>query len=304
MGTSTQISVLVWIGLTFIPFLVSADAQSDQKTFERNLQVMEETATKLCSTVDAEGKSRSSTASADARAELNAALKKLVNVGGGLSGKYESSEYAGVLQKDLASLKSQELGCKQARFSEMYEGMLAKPRVKTAQRPQGQGAGSAGSSAVAPPPPISVTQDNRESSGTNIGYAGSVTVVPKAPPLLLTTEQVAAATEALKHTRHSVSLILPSLDGANVDGRTTQLGRQILAIFGPPWTAKPAVLGIAGFPKVITIVGTKENESVREVAKAFDAAHIQYTVDPNAYAGPGSLQDNPADVTVTIPRPD
>ena len=88
------------------PFvLLSVDVTAAANNFETQkeaLKIISDFADRICLTVKQEGASRGVELSGKAKAELNWLLKRLANLGVEGASQYQSSEYQGVLQEQVA----------------------------------------------------------------------------------------------------------------------------------------------------------------------------------------------------------
>lgn len=91
---------------------------------EQALKVLLSFAKELCIGVDRKGTSESIDLSGDANAKLKSALSKLVDLGIAGAAKYQSSEYEGVLQKDLSMLVGNEQDCRLEVFRDLKDKLL------------------------------------------------------------------------------------------------------------------------------------------------------------------------------------
>jgi hypothetical protein len=81
-------------------------------------------AERLCNTVPTEGRDGRLELSGKAKAELNALIKKIANIGVEGAAKYQQSQYKGVLQKDLAAVLKENTNCKLQVLKELKETLL------------------------------------------------------------------------------------------------------------------------------------------------------------------------------------
>jgi hypothetical protein len=120
--------------------LLSASGNADADAFDRSrragvdnleeqkkaLKVIEDFAERLCDTVPLSGSANNYELSGNAKAELNTVIKQLVNLGVEGAAKYQSSEWQGVLQQDLAGQLSQSRDCKLRVFENLSNKLLSK----------------------------------------------------------------------------------------------------------------------------------------------------------------------------------
>ncbi|WP_095158787.1 hypothetical protein [Pseudomonas sp. Irchel 3E13] len=81
-------------------------------------------AERICSTPEAKGNSQTTELSGAAKAELKGLVKKVVDLGIDGAAKYESKEYEGVLQQDLAPLISKSTTCKESISQKLIDKLV------------------------------------------------------------------------------------------------------------------------------------------------------------------------------------
>lgn len=84
-------------------------------------------AERICSTPEAKGHSQSTELSGAARAELKGLVKKVVDLGIDGAAKYESKEYEGVLQQDVAQLISNSTKCRESISQKLIDKLVTNP---------------------------------------------------------------------------------------------------------------------------------------------------------------------------------
>lgn len=91
--------------LILLLFLVFTSANATNlETAQQALNIISEFADKLCKTPPLEGGTEGKELSISAKAELSEVLKKVANLGVEGAAKYQSDQYKGLLQKDLANV--------------------------------------------------------------------------------------------------------------------------------------------------------------------------------------------------------
>ena len=85
---------------------------------EKALQVIADFADRLCSTTPMTGSTNNLELSGEAKVELNKLMKIIPNLGLEGAAKYQSSEWQGLLQQDLAGQLNNSRTCKLTVFKE------------------------------------------------------------------------------------------------------------------------------------------------------------------------------------------
>jgi hypothetical protein len=93
--------------------------QATIDTQKKALDSIAEFAERMCTSIPFKGDSTTVELSGQAKAELSRLLKKIADAGLGGAVKYQSSEYEGVLQKDLASAIKSSQDCRISIFKEL-----------------------------------------------------------------------------------------------------------------------------------------------------------------------------------------
>lgn len=88
------------------------------------LEVIKKAASNICYTVSQEGSRSNIQLSGEARAELNSAISKVIYLGIKGAGQYESEQYNGVLQEELAATLKSSIDCKLDMFNKLVNKML------------------------------------------------------------------------------------------------------------------------------------------------------------------------------------
>lgn len=104
-------------------------AADDDPLQERAIQLILETADRICVTIETEGSSHVTEFSGEANAELSKVLKSLADLGIKGAAKYQESDYQGVLREDLIDAINAQNDCKLAVF-ERLEAKLILPRTQ------------------------------------------------------------------------------------------------------------------------------------------------------------------------------
>jgi hypothetical protein len=102
--------------------LANADGLEAQ---QKALDVMLDFADRLCTTIPLTGGANTLELSGKAKAELSALLKKIANLGIEGGAKYQTSDWQGVLQQDLAGQLNNSRNCKVEVFKALKDKLLA-----------------------------------------------------------------------------------------------------------------------------------------------------------------------------------
>jgi hypothetical protein len=117
--------VIVFAGVLLVSWVgfsrVLADDFANQTAA---LEVIKNAANEICYTVPQEGSRSNILLSGEARAELDSAISKVVNLGIKGAGQYESEQYKGVLQEELAATLRSSIDCKLDVFNKLVNKML------------------------------------------------------------------------------------------------------------------------------------------------------------------------------------
>jgi hypothetical protein len=134
--------------------LLSADGIADADTLEaqeKALKVIVDFADRLCTTIPLKGDDKKLELTGNAKAELNELLKKVANLGIEGAAKYQTSEWQGVLQQDLAGQLNNSRNCKLEVYKDLKDKLLPSRGNTSEDKP--------------PPPPINITGIWRDTSG-------------------------------------------------------------------------------------------------------------------------------------------
>jgi hypothetical protein len=104
--------------------VASAATADDLETQAKALKIISETATDICNTILQEGSSQSAELSGAVQAKLAGAISKIANLGIEGSGKYNTTEFKGVMQHDLAEAIKSNAECKLNVLKVLQEKML------------------------------------------------------------------------------------------------------------------------------------------------------------------------------------
>jgi hypothetical protein len=116
---------------TLIVFYIGSSlAAYGQSNNTDALKAISDTADRVCGIVGASGESQSSKVSGEINAELAGLLKKLSEFGVKGTGSFESSNYTGVLQGDLASVLANQRDCKLKIFASLVDKFIVPIDVK------------------------------------------------------------------------------------------------------------------------------------------------------------------------------
>ena len=107
----------------FLP--IPATAQDLDYT-AKAIDLILKTAASICNDVEARGSATNSEVSASAKATVSKLVKQLVDLNVEGAAKYQTSEYQGVLQKDLPSALRDSAACKQKIFDDLSDKLIPK----------------------------------------------------------------------------------------------------------------------------------------------------------------------------------
>lgn len=112
----------------------SSLAQPDFDTNQRALDMIRDFAEGLCDTVQTKGNSQYISLSGTAKTELRGVIKKVADLGIQGAAKYQSADYEGVLQADLAKLLSNQTTCKLEVWRDLKDKLIDTPSNNTPQK--------------------------------------------------------------------------------------------------------------------------------------------------------------------------
>ena len=99
-------------------------AQSSLVRQQQALDMIAVFAEKLCKDIPLTGGGRSLELSGKAKAELSGIIKKIANLGVEGAAKYQTSEYRGLLQKDLAKAIKESTNCRLEVWKDLKDKLL------------------------------------------------------------------------------------------------------------------------------------------------------------------------------------
>jgi hypothetical protein len=108
--------------------LVARNARAAQLDVSQAINLITDTADKICNVVSTKGAADSSEVKGDVSAQLNALARGLAALGFSGSGSIKSDQYQNVLRTDLASTLRDNANCKLKVFSELQAKILPKSR--------------------------------------------------------------------------------------------------------------------------------------------------------------------------------
>jgi hypothetical protein len=88
------------------------------------LKDITDAAERICNSIPLSGTSQSAELSGQAKAEVTGVIKKVADLGVQGAGKYQTSEFSNVLQRDLAQAIQTNANCKQTVFSVLVDRMI------------------------------------------------------------------------------------------------------------------------------------------------------------------------------------
>jgi hypothetical protein len=98
------------------------------------LKDITDAAERICNSIPLSGASQSAELSGQAKAEVNGVIKKVAELGVQGAGKYQTSEFSNVLQRDLAQAIQTNANCKQTVFNVLVDRMIP---AKSSASPSG-----------------------------------------------------------------------------------------------------------------------------------------------------------------------
>jgi hypothetical protein len=103
----------------------SALGQAEMLSMQRTaLKDITDAAERICNSIPLSGVSQSAELSGQAKAEVNGVIKKVAELGVAGAGKYQTSEFSNVLQRDLAQAIQTNANCKQTVFNVLVDRMI------------------------------------------------------------------------------------------------------------------------------------------------------------------------------------
>ncbi len=150
-GRESRCSPAALVGSLLWTSLVSS-AAAQVETFQEQLDVIANYAERICDRIPLEGSGENIELSGEARAELSGVLGRLADLGVSGSGQYQTEEYQGVLQKDLATTLQDARDCRREIHNKLTDRLLFSERSATTQ-PEPQGPGQPQTSPVRPQQP-------------------------------------------------------------------------------------------------------------------------------------------------------
>jgi hypothetical protein len=118
---------------------LSAPAQNDLQIQKAAIVVITDTADKICNQAPPlQGQGNSVELSGQAKAALNDAITKVVDLGIEGAGKYNSDQHAGLLRQDLASVISGNTNCRLAVFNALSAKLLGNAAPQNSAAPRSQ----------------------------------------------------------------------------------------------------------------------------------------------------------------------
>ncbi len=112
--------------------LLAATASVGAQTIDTQKQAVDlitQTADKICSSIGTSGQTTSSQFQGDVKAQLTGLAAKLADLGLSGSGAIKTEQYQGVLQSDLANSLRDNAQCKLAVFNSMYSALIRPPAI-------------------------------------------------------------------------------------------------------------------------------------------------------------------------------
>ncbi|HRJ53063.1 MAG TPA: hypothetical protein PLE99_09855 [Candidatus Thiothrix moscowensis] len=113
-----------FILLTATFYSITAVADDTLESHKAALETIQQFASQICNDIPLVGKSENIELSGSAKVELEKFLKKLADIGIEGIGNYQSTDYTGVLQQDLAALAGKNMDCKMAMVDKLIDRFL------------------------------------------------------------------------------------------------------------------------------------------------------------------------------------
>jgi hypothetical protein len=132
------VGITSWFTLLAPFVLLSVDvagAAGKLEEHQKALDVIHDYAYRICETVKQEGTSHGVELSGKAKAEVNALLKWLANLGVEGAAKYQDSKYQGVLQEQLAEQLNNVRDCRKELALDLQARLLPKAQETPLQKP-------------------------------------------------------------------------------------------------------------------------------------------------------------------------
>ena len=114
----------VFACLSAVLFYVTTPQAGTLDSQEKALGIIADFSEKICNNIPLEGSAQNHELSGEAKAELVGLIKKITDIGIEGAGKYQSSEYQGVLQNDLSDLIRENSACKYEVFKDLKDRLL------------------------------------------------------------------------------------------------------------------------------------------------------------------------------------
>jgi hypothetical protein len=161
-------------GLAFSFYLgaglhTSAAEQPDLDKEGQALKLIRESANDLCVTAPANSSSDSLAVNGKINANVKGLVAKVADLGAGAAAEYKNSHTEGVLQKDLAPLISESLGCRERVFNRLVDKLLPEQSVAvprpTRPKPETKRVVPPASQPVTVPPAAQVTPATPTNTG-------------------------------------------------------------------------------------------------------------------------------------------
>jgi hypothetical protein len=131
IGIASRLILLVSL------LLLSVDTSVDAQNLEAQKQVLDmiaDFAERICTTIPLKGGQKQLELTGNAKAELNELLKKIANLGIEGAAKYQTSEWQGLLQQDLAGQLTDSRNCKMGTSKELQGKLLGQSQSSLQKR--------------------------------------------------------------------------------------------------------------------------------------------------------------------------
>jgi len=102
---------------------------------QQQLNLITETANKLCNEVPLQGNTSANEVSGKVSAEVRGLMRKLVDAGAQAEGRHESQEFQGLLQKDLLEALRDRNNCKLHVWTDLKDKLLGEPHAAATPHP-------------------------------------------------------------------------------------------------------------------------------------------------------------------------
>lgn len=104
--------------------MVNTSLAADLEEYEKALDLISKAADQICAEIPLEGHGKNLELTGKAKAQLNGAIAKLVDIGIEGAAKYQQMEYQGLLQQDLVKALENSTNCKLVIWKDLQDRLL------------------------------------------------------------------------------------------------------------------------------------------------------------------------------------